>query len=122
MDEAEGCEFSGPRLVKELKRTTYPRGGGGWGGGGDKPIPGPQRLVQPTEKGVRPALAALTLLPPAPLHRAFTTCTTLKCVFSVIPEWEVAACLGAFYVQSCLHWTFSESTLDQRETILFQVR
>lgn len=116
MAEAIGCEFSGPRLVKELKRTTYPRGGG------DKPIPGPQRLVQPTEKGVRPALAALTLPSTSSVHRAFTGCTTLKCVFSVLPEWEVAACLGAFYLQGCLHWTFSESTLDQREAILLQVR
>ena len=56
---------------------TYP-----WGGG-DKPIPGPQRLVQPTEKGVRPALAALTLPSTCSCAQGFHRLHDFKvCIFS----------------------------------------
>lgn len=30
--------------------------------------------------------------------------------------------LGAFYLQSLLHWTLSDSSLEQREAILFHAK
>lgn len=40
-------------------------------------------------------------------------------VFSAIPEWQQAACLEASCLQRLLQRTLSDSSLDQRETILF---
>lgn len=40
-------------------------------------------------------------------------------VFSAIPEWQQAACLEASCLQRLLQWTLLDSSLDQRETILF---
>lgn len=116
------------QLVNELTWTSNPGGPVAWG---DKPSPGPpaklQNLAQPPEKRVT---EKKKIGSQARCHYPNTSTGShgwgfhrlhnfIVHVFSAIPEWQQAACLEASCLQRLLQWTLLDSSLDQRETILF---